>query len=133
MPNADKWLTRVKQRAKDKGITNEDIAHHFEMTPGQVSHWFTGRRKIWLEQYIELCRFILEDPAKMLSSGITEDPTAKIAHQQSQIIDRLDKMLEARPELLPDHKQLMKTMRKAVRKRQPVAKRVKKQRVRTTS
>jgi transcriptional regulator with XRE-family HTH domain len=130
MPNAERWLIRVKNKAKEKGITNEDIAHHFEMTPGQVSHWFTGRRKIWLDQYIELCRFVLEDPVKMLADN-PDDAASKIAHQQSQIIDRLDKILDAHPELSPHHGQLVKTLRKVTRKRQAARKMVKKHRVRT--
>lgn len=130
---SDKWRSRLKRLAKHKGITNEDIAHHFDITPGQVSHWFTGRRGIWLSEFIELCRFLMEDPARTLvGESLPPNHTTQIVDQQTQIIDRLDRILEAKPENLPDHKVLMKKMRKAVRSRQPATKRVKKSRTKAT-
>lgn len=121
-----KWLSLVKVKAKEKGITNEDIAGHFDITPGQVSHWFTGRRKIWLHEYIELCRYILEDPNKMLSldKGVEEAP--KVIDKQDQIIERLDLIIMgSHPERSPNHGKLMKHMRKTNRSRASAAERKK--------
>lgn len=110
--NLEQWRLRAKSAYKRKGITLEDIAHHMGLSAGQVSHWFTGRRDIWLSQFFRLAEYIMEDPITLLT-GVSQPGTPT----QDQVDSAVAKIVAAQPYKNPDHNKFMKTIRKQNRAR----------------
>lgn len=118
MEEWERWRQRANTARKTKGITLEDIADHMDLTAGQVSHWFRGRRQIWLQEFVKLCQYILEDPCEILT-GVkgTTAPT------QAQVDTAVAKYLSVQPHTNPDHGKFMKKLRKDRKRRGKPARR----------
>lgn len=120
-PMDEKWRVRINTARKQKGITLEDIADEMGVTPGMVSHWLTGKRNIWLHEFVQLCRYVVEDPTYILFG---KDEPQPVAIAQDQIDSAVAKALGAAVGT-PEHAKFLKKLRKARRKdrRAPTAKR----------
>lgn len=49
------FKSRLKQRMRDLGVTQEELANSIGVTQGQISHFVTGQRRLQIEDIKKLC------------------------------------------------------------------------------
>jgi SOS-response transcriptional repressor LexA len=59
----DTWATRIKERMKDLGLTQEALAEKMGITRGAITHYLAGRRQPPLNQFQKLATILKADPA----------------------------------------------------------------------
>jgi transcriptional regulator with XRE-family HTH domain len=52
------WLPVAKRLLEERGLKKDDLAPVLGVTPGAVSHWFTGRNKMKTDKLLILCKFL---------------------------------------------------------------------------
>jgi transcriptional regulator with XRE-family HTH domain len=85
----EEWNKRLKAHMKAVGVTQDQVAEHFEMTQGAVAHWLSKRNEINLVDFMRLCSFTQADPRRILF-GETEPAV---------VLSQLQTMLEENPAL----------------------------------
>jgi SOS-response transcriptional repressor LexA len=64
------WATRIKERMKDLGLTQEALAEKMGITRGAITHYLAGRRQPPLNQFQKLATILKTEPA-WLQFGIS--------------------------------------------------------------
>jgi SOS-response transcriptional repressor LexA len=57
------WSTRIKDRMKELGLTQEDVAKKMGITRGAITHYLAGRRQPPLSQFSKLALILEVDPS----------------------------------------------------------------------
>lgn len=60
------WWERARRAMKDKGITQADLAEHFDMTPAGMQKWLSGAREPSLSELFEIADFLRISRAELL-------------------------------------------------------------------
>lgn len=63
------WITVVKARMKELGISQEKLGELIGKTQGAVAHWLNGRREPRLNDIAEMMRVLQIDRVNLLSDG----------------------------------------------------------------
>lgn len=70
--NMDTWRERARNRMKEVGMTQEQLAERLDMTPGGAQKWLAGTRQPSLEEINRIAAILGVAPA-WLTHGITQD------------------------------------------------------------
>lgn len=81
------WVTRIKLRMKELGMTQETLALKMGVTRGAVTHYLAGRRVPPLRQFQKLAAILKADPAWLQFGTIEENQSSKKISQKKEKIE----------------------------------------------
>lgn len=61
----------VKEYMAEKGIKQKSIAEKIGMNPNSFSAMLSGKRKLYVDEYIVICKALEVDPAQLLKGETT--------------------------------------------------------------
>lgn len=79
---------KLKQLRISRNISQEEIANHLNSTPQKISSFETGRTRIPLDQFVELCSFYGITPDEFFS--FSKKPVSKEVSEILEMFSQLD-------------------------------------------
>lgn len=88
-----KDLGRAMRNARElRGYTLEDLAAKLDISFGQVGHWETGRRPIWVEDLVSVSRILHSDLPRLLQNRSGEADDLTLGEEELELIKNFRKL-----------------------------------------
>ena len=74
---------------KDRGVTQSDLAEHFDMTPGGMQKWLSGAREPSVDQLLQIAAFLKVPAAELLLGATPDDDISDLPDFARDILRRI--------------------------------------------
>lgn len=81
----DSWQSRIKERLKALGMTQDALAQKIGVTRSAITHYLTGRRVPSLRQFSKLAEVLEANPSWLQFGSPLESPAQKVSRLMSSL------------------------------------------------